>query len=522
MKRLLMIAVLLMVALLAVPAAAQDDFALSNTLDWPAHDFTMNYPAEWEGTPTEPEPSVFFVTSLADEATSDLILSLLYFGSADTALLGIEPASTVEYAETLLGEILNQSFEIDASAIERRETNNGEAIPIIGFATTDFDAYVSVLLFPDDPSQAMLLWLSVYEGALDPDAGLDLVVAMAETARVGDVLMVGAATDATNTVLVYGDTARGTITDAEPEVTYSFAGNAGDQVVISMAADDTDQLDTYLQLLNSDGEIVAENDDADDGTLNSEIRHTLTQSGSYTILAGRFDGSGAFVLTLSAAASNRLISGQTVQGEVSSASVTYTYQGVAGETITIDMVADDSEQLDTYLVLYGPDGGLVAENDDRDGNTFNSQIVQTLAEDGEYTIEAMQYRGAGAFSLTVQSDRATSGLPDTTINGDTITAFENTISIGDRVSGSFSPTSNQHILYFEGAAGQTVTVTFIPTSGTAEQYMLDVFDATITDRTTAADGTVTLSATLLENGSYGVYVLSLSPRDANRYTLGID
>lgn len=336
-------------------------------------------------------------------------------------------------------------------------------------------------------------------------------------------ISVAAPAAAQDDVLHYGDTTTGTITTATSANSYYFDGEAGDEVVIEMIATNFDELDTLLRLANADGDIVAENDDANDSTLNSKIQHTLTASGRYEIVATAYAGAGDFTLRLVGADSNRLISGQTAQGVLATQgdAISFVYLGTAGETITIDMNAVDSDELDTYLVLYDPDGELVAENDDRNRRTFDSQIRHTLQVDGDYTIVAMQFSGAGDFSLTLRSDRAATTPSQPPTDGPTITAFENTIRIGDTVNGRFDPASNQHILYFEGTAGQTVTITFRATSGNPDHYMIDVFDATITART-ADDDTVTISATLLAKGAYGVYVLSLSPRDANRYTLALE
>jgi hypothetical protein len=73
---------------------------------------------------------------------------------------------------------------------------------------------------------------------------------------------------------------------------YTFAGAAGQQIAVSMAATSTPALDTYLYLLDAGGVVIAENDDInfDGGDLNSRLPAgggflTLPASGTYTILA---------------------------------------------------------------------------------------------------------------------------------------------------------------------------------------------------------------------------------------------
>jgi hypothetical protein len=66
----------------------------------------------------------------------------------------------------------------------------------------------------------------------------------------------------------------------------------------------------------------------------------------------------------------------------------YTFTGAAGAEYTIDM---RSASLDTYLGIYGPDGALVAEDDDGGEDLLSARLEVTLPVDGEYTIEATSY-----------------------------------------------------------------------------------------------------------------------------------
>jgi hypothetical protein len=69
----------------------------------------------------------------------------------------------------------------------------------------------------------------------------------------------------------------------------------------------------------------------------------------------------------------------------------YTFEATAGQTVSIDMAAT-SGSLDTLVILLGPDGRLVASNDDRtDGGTTDSGMQVILTTDGVYTIIASRY-----------------------------------------------------------------------------------------------------------------------------------
>lgn len=84
-----------------------------------------------------------------------------------------------------------------------------------------------------------------------------------------------------------GDTVTGEITDQAFEQLYSFEGEAGTTIDISLIADDYG-FDAYLYLLDSTGATIAENDDFDG--LDSRIMIELPATDTYTIIASRRDG----------------------------------------------------------------------------------------------------------------------------------------------------------------------------------------------------------------------------------------
>ena len=73
----------------------------------------------------------------------------------------------------------------------------------------------------------------------------------------------------------------------------------------------------------------------------------------------------------------------------------------AGEHIILEMI---SEQFDTLLMVEGPDGFLV-ENDDYNEQTFISRIELFAPEEGEYTITTASFEagGQGSYILKVYS-----------------------------------------------------------------------------------------------------------------------
>lgn len=114
----------------------------------------------------------------------------------------------------------------------------------------------------------------------------------------GDLMGGGSST------LSVGQTVNGELSDADRTLDdgskfdeYTFSGNAGDRVVITMRSS---AFDTYLSLRSPAGQEVAFNDDRAEGDTDSEISITLPTSGTFKIWANAFEpGSlGSYTLRL--------------------------------------------------------------------------------------------------------------------------------------------------------------------------------------------------------------------------------
>jgi hypothetical protein len=99
----------------------------------------------------------------------------------------------------------------------------------------------------------------------------------------------------------------------------------------------------------------------------------------------------------------------TIQGEIrpdgprdpeyGDLTATHSIQGDAGDSIEVTI---QSTEFDTYLLVTGPAGEVVAEDDD-DGDNTNSRAIFTLPSDGDYTIWVGSYSGdaTGRYTLSV-------------------------------------------------------------------------------------------------------------------------
>ena len=70
--------------------------------------------------------------------------------------------------------------------------------------------------------------------------------------------------------------------------------------------------------------------------------------------------------------------------------VEYFYDGVAGDLLIVELRAPGFEPTDPLLNVYGPDGSLVASDDDGGGYP-NSRIVLDIPTTGEYVIQATTF-----------------------------------------------------------------------------------------------------------------------------------
>ncbi|MFQ3567423.1 MAG: pre-peptidase C-terminal domain-containing protein [Aggregatilineales bacterium] len=199
----------------------------------------------------------------------------------------------------------------------------------------------------------------------------------------------------------YGQTLRGVLSPNARD-SYTFVGTAGDLVTIDLISND---FDTYLELIGPNGIEVARDDDSGQN-LNARIENfTLPSTGTYTIIARAFSsGFGSYDLTLvqvgAASPATSISYGQSLTDVLTAGGRnSYTFDGTAGDVITIDMVSTD---FDTFLELLGPNGAEVTRDDDS-GDGFNARIANfTLPTTGTYTIIARAFgAGFGSYTLTL-------------------------------------------------------------------------------------------------------------------------
>ncbi|MEO1069491.1 MAG: PPC domain-containing protein, partial [Cyanobacteria bacterium J06638_6] len=215
------------------------------------------------------------------------------------------------------------------------------------------------------------------------------------------------------------DNASNALPDGSLYNPYRFEGQAGQTITIDMTSQD---IDPYLILLADGREEFSIQDDDSGGGLNARISVQLPFSGPYLVLAnalaegesGRYqlslsqNGGGAAAPSPGAATAGSAILRQ--QGSLGPGDRTlqdgsffqeFTFQGQAGQEVIIRL---ESPDFDTYLIVLDESRNRVAENDDTNPNTTNSEVAVQLPSDGLYRVLVNSYqRGErGRFLLTVE------------------------------------------------------------------------------------------------------------------------
>lgn len=287
--------------------------------------------------------------------------------------------------------------------------------------------------------------------------------------------------------LVVGEPVTSAIAEDSPREPYrqrraryfAFDGAAGDPVELILRSD---TVDAYLHLEGPDGALLAEDDDGA-GNLDARVHLVLPLAGRYRVIASTYDDTtGPFTLLLrrhrpSPVAWRPLERDRPARGRLDDADASradgrrldgYEVVGRAGESVAIELHSDD---FDPYLVLLGPTGEVVAENDDAAPDTRSSQVVVELPHPGRYRVLVSGFGEAvGAYELMLRE-----------IERRPLVGAE--IDLGDTVSGRLEARDGIWLARdtwadaydFEARAGDRVDVR--QRSGEVDSYLL-LLDAT--------------------------------------------
>ncbi len=215
-------------------------------------------------------------------------------------------------------------------------------------------------------------------------------------------------------------TISGAIEQAGDVDVFRFVAPVSGQITVAQAAASGSRLDSFLYVYDTNGNLVARNDDSG-YTLNSQVQINVVAGNTYYVKAAAYGRSiGTYTVQLTAPAGADDHSNTFVQADQLDLSATGsgTQSGVieqAGDAdmfrvvapvsgqMTISQSAAPGSRLDSFLYVYDANGSLVARNDDS-GYTLNSQVQINVVAGNTYYVKAAAYPGStGAYTLQLST-----------------------------------------------------------------------------------------------------------------------
>lgn len=283
---------------------------------------------------------------------------------------------------------------------------------------------------------------------------------------------------ANGSALRYGDTIINEVNNSAPALYYLFRGEPGDILQVEMRRI-SGSLDPFLQVVDSDGFVLAENDDLPgSGSLDAKIETlVIEREGDYLIIASRFGGAagqstGGFYLSLieteesgignSAVGALPLMLGTTIEDEINDEQPRrfFRFDAQTNDLLTFRMERLTGG-LDSFLTLRDASGTELVSNDDMEGSQ-NALIRRFLVPaDGTYTLIATRFEGddgttSGRFRLTSEREgNLTQDLP----------ADVRMLEYGTTITGRIDDTTPQVRYAFFGQQGERVTISATRSDG---------------------------------------------------------
>lgn len=308
-----------------------------------------------------------------------------------------------------------------------------------------------------------------------------------------------------------------TLRSGEYYDTHTFAGRAGQRVVLDLSSS---QFDPYLILVAPSGD-RRDNDDHQGSSSRSRLELELEETGTYRVLVTSYrkDETGAYELTIALGAGTgiaRVESGslERTDGTLESGEYRdeYVFEGSKGQHVTVDL---RSASFDPYLIVIDP-SNKQSENDDHESDGRRSLVSLTLPESGRYRVLVTSYKEGetGDYDLRIDlGDAATAAAPAARIERGTLAAGDDTLSSGEYLD----------LYTFDGRPGQHVTLDVF--SQDFDTYLILIpprgqrrENDDVDDRPRRS----VIEADLTEAGRYKVLVTSYRPRETGAYELRVD
>jgi len=284
---------------------------------------------------------------------------------------------------------------------------------------------------------------------------------------------------------------------------WTFNGSTGDFVLIRLNSTD---FDSYLELYNPIGQIIASNDDSDG--LNSQIGPLqLLDEGIYTIVARDYSrsrsGDYSLELTSPTLASMGNINydesaNETLHSEIGDS---WTFAGNANDIVVIRL---DSTEFDPLIQLYDNQRRLIQETDNY-GSTSIGPVELTTSGEYEIVVRSRNMDRVGRYRIEL----------------DLLEIVEpGTLQFGDTVDAQFTNGGGDHWA-FEAAAGDVVQIDLSSSQFDPYLELLNANGESIASNDDTNGRNSQIRVTFLESGRYtvitrpyssgsGIYQLSLA------------
>lgn len=246
----------------------------------------------------------------------------------------------------------------------------------------------------------------------------------------------------TGTELRVGGSATGTVNDAMlPVRTKLVITDQTADVRITASKQSGSSLDANLVVLNSDGEVIASDDDSGEGT-DAMVTLSLERS-EYELFVGAYGTTtGSFRLAVDAIQLQSISVGATQTGFLGSGSVEL-YRFAAPRSMDLVITADKTGEsdLDPKVTLKNSSGTEIGSDDDS-GEGNNARLT-TRVDAGTYQIVVSGYgTTSGSYALSVR---------------EAVSRSYGTVHVGDNRTGTLSG-GEQHTYTLEVPSSMSVTI----------------------------------------------------------------
>jgi len=356
--------------------------------------------------------------------------------------------------------------------------------------------------------------------------GIAMLVAPRAAAQPGRAVAVGGSV--TDSLTARDPVLRGR---RSPYHVWSLEGKAGQRVVLDLMSTD---FDAYLILRDTDGRVMGSDDDSGEGT-NARLHAVFPRDGTYRVIATAAGDSARGRYTLAVARWEAPEAAQPGRSEVIAVGETkdgilepgddlsadgpyqdrWLVNAAAGARLIVDMRSSD---LDSYLIVLGPDGGIVGSDDDGAGGK-DAEVAWRAATGGRYAVLATSFGdepAVGAYRLALAPDTADVADPGTAARIAMGETKEGRLEAGDRRG----ERGLEDTWTFSGRAGQGVRIDAM--SNVFDAYLVLLHGGAVVDSNDDGGGgqNARIVAVLPETGTYTAVVSAFGSDDpGGRYKL---